>query len=117
MDERSEDLENFKNAKEGDTIKIEGVPIKIASQKELDDSAVKGNLTMVCMPCSADSLYVVPGSTKALCGECRCECWISPATKQSTPMEAFIRCMDCFMKDMNETIKKKAENLLKKEEF
>jgi len=90
--------------KVGDTVNIRGVKIKIVDQDTLDKEAMDDNLTFVCMPCvmNGKKTLCVPGSIKAICGKCRQDVWLSPATRQSHPGEAPIRCIECVMKERKE---------------
>ena len=86
---------------EGDTLNVNGLPIKIVEQEEIDNAAVQGDMTFVCVPCKW-GLSMVPGSTKAICGNCNEEVWISPATKASHPIEAPIRCIPCITQEIKQ---------------
>ena len=83
--------------KAGDEVNIMGIPAKVSSQAEIDDMAVKGDMYCVCMPCVYGP-SAVPNSTVARCGDCGCDVWMSPATKATMPLEAFIRCIRCILK-------------------
>jgi hypothetical protein len=80
------------------SIDIHGVPVHIVEQEEIDEAVDKGVLTVVCLLVETTSLdYVVSGSKKAICGKCKRDVWLSPATEQSIGL-APIRCVECIMK-------------------
>jgi len=89
-----------KPKKVGDKINIGGIPITVVPQEEIDKNAEE--ITFVCVPCKWGPSGV-PGSTKAVCGKCKDEVWISPATKASHPAESPIRCIPCVTKEIEES--------------
>jgi len=80
---------------------LESIGIQVVDQKEIDDNAAKGELICVCMPCKFGP-SAVPNASVGRCGKCGCDVWISPATKQTMPIEAFIRCLVCISDDLKE---------------
>ena len=87
--------------KPGDSIELAGIPIRIASDEEIEKESLEGNMVVVCMPCRFGPA-LVPGATVGMCGDCRCDVWVSPATKASMPDEATIRCLECVQKVLDE---------------
>ena len=80
--------------KPGDTIDANGLPVYVASDEEIEKSVNEDDLTIVCMPVELGGT-VVPGSTVGRCGMCGKDVWVSPATRESVPVGAPIRCILC----------------------
>lgn len=93
------ELKKIVQAKPGEVVEVHGIPIKIASEKEMNDIAVDGEAFLICAPCSSGPPFI-PNSTKALCGGCGQDVWISPATKASTPDEVLVRCIVCIQNEI-----------------
>ena len=89
--------------KAGDTVEIHGIPVYVASQEEIDKAVEEEGMFVACIRCEHNGKPVpsIAGSKRAICGECRCDVWISQATSQSCGL-ARIRCMECVMNMMKD---------------
>ena len=80
--------------KEGDKLEINGIPIRICSQEEMNDAAENGDMVYLAMPVDMIDKPIT-GSQKSFCGTCGCDVWMSPASLKSKPNKAQIRCVRC----------------------
>jgi hypothetical protein len=91
--------------KEGDVVDFgHGITAEVKSQDDINESVDKGEMFYAVMPkalCSTDC--IVPGSHTVECCECKCDCWMSPATyKTWQSSDGPIICIQCAANKIEE---------------
>jgi hypothetical protein len=89
--------------KEGDVIDLHGVPVHVVNQEAIDVAVENDDMVVVC--CLVEEGHedcVIPGSKKAICGKCRRDVWLSPATSSFVGL-ARLRCVECLLEELQKT--------------
>lgn len=84
--------------KVGDKIDINGIPVEIVDQDQINESADKGDMVFTVLPISMGRA-AIPNCRVVKCDDCGCDCWMSPATYSTwQPSGAPICCIVCVTK-------------------
>jgi hypothetical protein len=72
---------------------VENLGFKVADDDMMDELANEDAI-VACMPCDIEDATIMPGSKKGICGECKTDIWVSPATEKLayTVRHRCIRC-------------------------
>ena len=94
--------EEIDNIKPGDRINLNGTPIHVANHDILEQlQHVKENIIIVCiLAATSPPPGQMTNPTKGICGSCKQDIWVSPELTEKMPLNSYLRCTKCAIRDM-----------------